>query len=847
MPKSARFPFAPLARGVQRIVEADAMRRLIGDLGRGGELLVRWHRESAVAMPRSQVEVTSMWDLSDSAARLRSVFRYRLSRNPLKELELAIPQGLELTAATVRSLDERAVDSVPTVVTDWHQTGPERVRLGFEPELSGQVQLILDLVPRQPFGTRPLLPVPTAVGDFERHGCLAIRLQDLKAKIVEAGGWREVSAALLFHDRWQPLRADSSDQEPDLALQRDGEVVQFPRLSVLPLEPANSGSERIDWLLGPERAELQAVGIWAGVSLSRPLEWHVPGNITVSDIRGPRLRSWSRRGDIVQIWLNGSSPRTSVTLRLMGSMSLPGRQAPITFELPRVSLHGVSRQSHVVHVQPITGWRLNVEKSSGYQPAPSTDLAGAAWTSFGDASSQAAFLLRPAKGQVECDCLTVAESVGRGVGFTCVVRVRSIAAKPAGSIQTIAIDVRRAEADKLQLELAAGTRLRETRPTGSGMTWIVDCLPGEHRILVSGRVAAMQTRDLLMPAVRARGLGASTPSRCWLMVGSGLRGRDPVGLRSEAAPPELLNELDEQGVRRAGPGWAVHNDRWNLHLDVGQGGAGGPAFVSSADAAAAPGDAGRWLMQMRTFLFQDVESPWLVRLPPQSQLLVFSIDGQEQLLPEGDRESVLSRSLASGLHRVRLVWQTSRSIADSPPLSLPGLQLGGSKLTWSSVLWTISAPAGFRAAATAGSIGSANLELSRAAAWLELYRQVVDRGAGESLPTLRAAIDGALRRAEINLASNSADGETSPDGKPLAEWLKQIRDKSPPAANEAPAAEAYSSAFQRGASIYWRSHGGDKPTVSLEETNPTSTDKWVVSGLLALLLVFGGVAVRRLR
>src|SRR5205823_7895143 len=97
------------------------------------------------------------------------------------------------------------------------------------------------------------------------------------------------------------------------------------------------------------------------------------------------------------------------------------------------------------------------------------------------------------------------------------------------TIHTLTVDVRRAEGDRPQLTLPPGTRLREARPTLRGFTWVIDCLPGRHRFVVTGKIAAgAQLAE--MPHVSAHASGETAGLRRWMALGRGVQSRSSTGL-----------------------------------------------------------------------------------------------------------------------------------------------------------------------------------------------------------------------------------------------------------------------------------------------------------------------------
>ncbi len=846
-PPGVTFLSAPEARGAQRIIPGNGGSRFEADLGRVGAIHLRWQISNAVSAQRPQVEEVSMWDLSESAARLRSVFRYRLGATYVDALEVNIPAGLELAAATARSNEGLANSLGPIVVRDWRRTSLGKVRIAFFPALTGQVQLELELVPVQSLGAKPALAVPTAAGEFERQSHLAVRLQDLHAAVAESRGWEPEIPEAFFRDLWQPLRVDPSDQDPDFAFHRGRDTSVELRLDLSLAPPSGEGEQRIFWQVGPGRSEVRIVATWPEAPPSGPLEWEVPENVVVSEIRGTGVRSWYRSGSLVQVWLGGVPAGANVNLTLWGWMARPADDQALEktpFELPVIGMRGVPKQSTFVQVQPREGWRIYPYEIVGHRSAPSSDLPGAGWSGYGEGPCRAVFAVRPARGQVECRVLTEAEPAGRQVAFTGVIDVNSTGDAATGSIQSVLVEVRRAEPDKLQLQLPPGTRLRETRPAITGMTWVVDCLPGRHRLLVTGRLAVPASHELTMPSVSARGIGSSAPPQRWIVTLPGLRPREAAGLRTEAPPAEFLDGRQTEKLRRGGSSWAVLTDGWRLRLEVVPSGSVGAVSLtaSAMEASAAPGDDGFWMLEARFFLFHETEGLWVVRPPKQGQLLAFLIDGFEQSIRPG-----LSRPVSPGLHAVRLVWRSAVPVSSPPPFGLPQIEIGGETVAWKSALWSAAAPPGFKLESEATNLGPAGFQLHRAAALLDL-QQMADRVSFEALLSLRSSLQGALRRAEYDLATSSISSTgMSPDGRPYVEWLKQLRDAAPATALGESSPEPYTEPFHRGTPSFWQTSRVDSLALRLEPTDATPTDKSIMSGLLALAIVFGTIIVRRRR
>ena len=674
--------------------------------------------------------------------------------------------------------------------------------------------------------------------------------------MLESRGWERMSAEAFFRDDWQPLRIDASDAEPDLAFRMAKGAPGDLRLALHPTDATSEGNVHISWQLGSGRADFRAEASWSEIQSSKPLEWDLPDSVVVTEVHGAGVRSWSRIGSRLQAWLAGVPSGGRASLVVTGWTARPTEDAideKTPFSLPWLNLRGVSKQNTIVHVKPRDGWRVFLGDAAGLRPLPSTDLPGAEWSGFGSESVDAKFLVRPARGLVESTSVTVAELSGRFMAFTSAIDVRTAGDRTTGSIQTLTIDVRRTDPDRLQLLLPPQARLRETRPATTGVTWVVDCPPGRHRIVVAGRVPVPTSRELAMPSVSARGVGGAPSAQRWVAVaGDGLRACEAVGVNPELPPVDMLDPQQNEKLRRSRASWLVANEEWRLLLAAATGGESGTSSFnrSELEVAAAANDDGHWLIRARSFIFTESDVSWTVRSPADARLIAFSIDGVEQpLANSSEGQPVTSRAIAQGVHAVRMVWRTRMTVPAAPGFFLPRLEIGDAPVPWSRIIWSVMVPDGFKLAGSDDRIGPASFELRRTAAWLDMYRNVAERASTESLLPLRAAIHGAFRRAELDIAASpNSSRERGPAGQSLAEWLKQQRDAAPPAALAAPVgAEPYEMAFQRGTPNHRRTSGVDVPLVHLEQVDLTLADRAVMSGMFLVLVVFGALVTRRMR
>jgi cell wall-associated NlpC family hydrolase len=652
--------------------------------------------------------------------------------------------------------------------------------------------------------------------------------------VLEARGWTPARPEDFQRQIWQPLRIDPVEREPDLAYRRTREPAAMLKLDLQGLPPAASGEQALNWQVGPGKADLHATASWSEPPASGPVEWEVPNGVTLTDVRGEGLRSWSRSGSLLQAWFESRSAGRPVVLTLTGSVLRPTEDtAPekTPFAPPALRQLGVGRTWTQLTVQPREGWRLRIENEGAYKSFPTTDLPGSRWTGFTDAApGQPVFVIYPARGKFSGDILTTVEASGRQFAWTSAIDVEAAANPSVGPVHTLVIDVRRAEGDRPQLTLPPGTRLRETRPALRGVTWVVDCLPGRRRLTIAGKMATAAGEPTEAPHVAAHAAGEPGSLRRWLALGRGVQPQRAAGLQPAPIPAGLE-------PRTAG-GWTVAADNWSLVMSAPGGAGPENANASVVDVESASSGAGRWLNRATLVVVTDARAPWTVRPPNQAELLSGEVDDRD--LPGPDAAAPLTLPIqAPGLHVLRLVWRASTS-STRLPLELPRLEIGGEALPVTGASWTVLVPGGQRVAAGPAPIDYARAELQRAADLLDLSHRAGSRLRGDSQSRLAGLVQHSLRRAELALAG-PASAELGPDGRTLGEWLKQLRDAAPPAAepktNEPPA--PFGAAFDRGTPYHWHAANSDAPNIHLEDADNDFSARALGSIALTALVAIG--------
>jgi hypothetical protein len=245
-------------------------------------------------------------------------------------LSLSVPEQLEVRTDPVVTKDPAgdSQDSPPRL-KDWYWSGTgqeRRLVLEFLRPLTGTLQVTLEFVPRTPFGPNPelLLPVPRGVQASGEKGIdhlLAYRSQGLESQLVA-----NLRVTGIEQDTFRQWWASSglADPGPDFhafGFQREAGGPPLLQLKLTPLTTAATGGLNVTWRLRKSQAELQATAKINSPSGELGLvEWEVPPELGIFTVTGPQVRSWSRTGSRLQVWLKGLVGET--TLQLTGWIPL---------------------------------------------------------------------------------------------------------------------------------------------------------------------------------------------------------------------------------------------------------------------------------------------------------------------------------------------------------------------------------------------------------------------------------------------------------------------------------------------------------------------------------------------
>jgi hypothetical protein len=402
-PPGSSFPHAVAAKGAQRVIPTAASSKnkgnhLEADLGQSSTLHVRWrHDEPPSVSPPDpggryrggtvRVREAYFWDLGPYASSLFAFWHYTISQGAVTTLSLSVPEQLEVRNDPVVAKDPTEDSKEPPPrLKDWYWsgTGPQRrLVLEFIRPVTGTFQLLLEFVPRTPFGPDLELPLPApqgvpASGEKGTDHFLAYRSQGLESQLVA-----NLRVTGLEQDRFRQWWASSglADPGPDFhafGFQREPGSPPLLRLKLTPLTTASTGALNATWRLRKSQAELQATAKFISPSGELGLvEWEVPPEIGIFTVGGPQVRSWSRTGSRLQVWLKGLVSET--TLQLAGWMPLgeekEDRGSRIEFRLLPLRLMATPSLTTFVRIEADKDLALEPVSLTNLLPLPSSVIS----------------------------------------------------------------------------------------------------------------------------------------------------------------------------------------------------------------------------------------------------------------------------------------------------------------------------------------------------------------------------------------------------------------------------------------------------------------------------------------
>jgi hypothetical protein len=743
LPGGAKDPEDETGLGVQHLSNQDAQPHLEAELGRVADLHLRWRqpgpREPATAVG---VKDTYLWDLRQPDPTLSGILHYGVKNGAVSQLTLALPEGLEVRSIEVRrgAASDGVADS-RLLNRRWRLVGRGSARQLLVPlhrPVTGNMQMILELLPRLPTGTNNLvLDLPTPLGVDLSPGSLAYRVEGVRA----IPSVQHLSVAGMDQDTFiQDWRKDvpktRDPGSPTLAYTFKRTPGGTPALRLVLQPPEYDARQDISWRIGPEYADLQRASVTLTSVGGRLMlaEWDAPG-LTVAEVSGPEVRSWTQSGALVQVWLTKPCARTTVELSGWRELT-PAGPGSRRFDLSGLRLIGVRFQATRLHLDAAAG--LSVEPRSLVNLAPRTGAGSSRAANSGltyttqQSVYGGTFEVRPFEATVRIG--TWAEVRDRQLVFTSTLDYQVT----RGELRTLRVRLRNWKGEDVRLEATFLASRSEQRPRSSERIWTLILRPGVSRrysIRLTGRVPLHPATAALMPEVR----DLSTQGG----LGNILLVDRRVGVAGEELTVEEtrgLAPLAHASIRgRPERSWIVQTDRWQLRLRPRSAPGSATARIFLAEQAAAVVDGRRWVHQAAYRIYVETPADLVLRLPEGASFLTASVDGIG-ITPrlDGFDRLWLSRQSGPALHNVRVSWvyRESCSPLSGPNLARPQLVVDGAIVTNPPTLWLIRVPSGYQVEALVGgdmvepSVGSAAQDIHRALAEFRLSRWLGDRVRG---------------------------------------------------------------------------------------------------------------------
>jgi hypothetical protein len=735
-------------RGAQQVIAGPSRSRLEADLGRVNSLHVRWHLNGPETKPVAlSVRELYLWHLHPAASSLFAVLQYTVKQGTIRELSLDLPADTEVRSVEVGRLENGTEDSGPRL-QDWRLEGIDpgrQLHLEFQRPITGGVQVMLELVPRRPLATRFDLPLPAprATRPAEGPGQEPLLAYHAAGLQVQVASHLRIAAAdrQAFADAWRA--AGMGEPSPDThaySFQRTAAGPPFLRLDLQTPEVPVAGVQNVAWTVGTQQAEVMATArLTESTGELAFVEWDIPDSLAVANVSGADVRTWSRTGRRLQVWLHHSVAAT--TLQLAGWIPrataadrtrptiAPGAPSPSLLQLPAVRLVTPKAPRTFIQVTSANDLALRPLEIKNLWPMPDVRPSEREFNWLTELPDYTAvFQVRPQVTRIEARVLTLAEVIDHNLAISSSVDCWA----RQGVLHTLKLRVRNWDSAELKLEAPGLEHQFEPRREAAGETWTLVLPPGttgHYRCRLVAKVPWRMEREVQMPEVTVD--GAATQDH-WLelagreLTAAGSRGLAPVRDVVFALRPW---PAEAERIRRAGSAWKEEAAEWQLLLAPQYPAAGSvPVRVFLLDQEDAVVDGQHWIHQATFWLFHDGGTTLKFLLPPRIRVLSVVVDGVGVPPLQTEPEQLhLTLSGYAGARKVRLRWsyEEGAETLERPRLAAPRLE----GLDTVPAVWTVHLPVGYRLESSENATGATAAELDRQRAGVQLQLSAVLAGA----------------------------------------------------------------------------------------------------------------------
>jgi hypothetical protein len=764
LPSGIGDPQTPARQGEQRVTTAPEATRLEADLGRiNTPVLVRWRQEVGPPQPPTiQVREAYLWDLRADASTLRALLRYNVTQGSVTAIDLDLPEPLEVRTVEIRN----AVKGKPAArLREWQVhaiDGQRRVHLEFQNAVAGEVIVFLELVPRQPFGSTALLPLPTPRDAQPVQGYLAYRLDGLHAQVKDLAHLAGPKVEE-FSEYWKAGgETEAGRLAAAFAITRKPESAPFLRLQLQIPTVAVRAKQDIAWRVGRQQADFQATAhLHAPAGDLILAEWIVPPALVVTRVSGRHVWHWSQTGPRLQVWFQQAVDSTEVQLtgwlpneKGMSGQGEKGKEAsvPILFNLPGLRLLSAAPQINTVRIGPAPGLALAHPKLHNLLPLP--DAGGAnqehAYLA-GEGEYGGSLEVRPLAALLETRILTTAELRDRQLTIVVVVDVRA----PQGEPRDLILRLEDWEGNDVHLEAGNVARKHEQRRDSSNRSWALELQPGlpnPYRLTLTLARTMDEGATGGVPVPRVSIIGANRAEHWFAVQGKELAPATSPNLTQISSGAQAAADwqkawpAEADRLRRMGGAvWRVQDAGETFRVSPRSGLAGAaPIHVVLIEHTTALADGKSWVHQATCWLYHQANADLEVSLPAGATLVRTILDGAEVApLRAGPNVAWYRLPVDAGACRVSFLWKMDPALESlgRPFLALPRFEgaSGG------EAIWTLQTPRDHR------------------------VERLAESHEGGATPATRTDLD--LRRAEAQLRLSTILAEQAPEGNRLAAQL----------------------------------------------------------------------------
>jgi hypothetical protein len=838
LPAESSLPGLVPARGWYQLRQEAGATRLEMDLGRVPVVELRFRPSGSPPEPVVRVQEASLWRISPARASVTTALQYQLVRGSLKRMMVDMPAELEVVQLQVRGLDKAGAARLRNwTLGDSPLPNCRRLTVQLlEPTQSG-AQLLIECMPRTPPTRTLTLRYPQSTERASIESRQAFWLSGLQASEMDLSKLALIPEEQFLKESWRPLAGEANAPVPTRAFVRDLKRPNPTSVRVV-LKPAPlpvQATQDLLWQIGPDRVELQAT---ARLTVAQPglslVEWDVPGPLRVSELAGPDVRTWSRSGNRVQVWLNRPATETLVTLT--GSIPWPGVTSGqvAKLDLPGLQLANVTTTTKVVvQSPPSLAVRLGERRNLALLQDRVTPESIALQTRSGDFGLSVQ--VQPAEASVRYRLLSQVQLVDRALHWQTTIRVQP-QADCVGKPHRFELVLRGWLGQPPRLSGPAGvqtqtiTKVEAVADAESRWRVEVPSLPAEGLDLdLAGRLEPagewiIPTIDLL----HSDGLSVAGVPRV-AVVGAGLTVRQARRWQRLSQLPVEFNPQLNQVAGQSANRWLTHDPEALLHLQAvpAQPSPPQPATLELTDHTSTPsGD--RWLHRSRWLVRLSTTARLELSVPAQVETLAVLVDGAP--LKPGP-----TLTLQPGLHTLSCCWQSSEPYLGPLHLRPPQPTINGQALNAGQVTWTVLTPAEINV--TSPAMPSVARSVVHAEAYLRTALAIEAEQAKQTSALLAQAA-GLARLAELQ-------AQASPNDSALAQRIARLRDQTNQVSKLANPLvierEPYSELFTRGTPHVWvRENGQALPTVQFRLAR---VEREQGESVLVLLLAVSGLGV----